>query len=168
MAIRLAVLALAVGDTYRLARTRGGLVLLIRAIREGFRVLHTHGIPLTPPKYRVLARLPEPPLVVLLRRGFATERAAVALASHANAARDEMQCLAFNIRRCLHLDTLASYDAPELMPHICAFDDRRFKTLPASTAWKRTTTLVAAATAAASAGGGSANHSQPAHRASRM
>lgn len=82
------------GDTYRLARTRDGLVLLIRAIREGLRVLQARKIPVTPPRFRALLSLPEPLLVALLRRGLATERAAVALAGHANAARDEMQCLA--------------------------------------------------------------------------
>ncbi|HEU5102344.1 MAG TPA: L-2-amino-thiazoline-4-carboxylic acid hydrolase [Roseiflexaceae bacterium] len=54
---------------------------------------------------------------------------------------DDDQRLAFNIRRCLYLDTLMAYDAPELMPHICAFDDWMFETLPPTIAWERTTTL---------------------------
>lgn len=86
------------GDTFRLARTRDGLVLLIRAIREGLCVLQALDIPITPPRFRALLRLPEPLLIALLRRGFASERAAVALAGHANAARDEMQCLADEFR----------------------------------------------------------------------
>jgi 2-dehydropantoate 2-reductase len=117
-------LYLAGGDNYRLARTRDGLVLLVRAIREGMAVLRAHGIPITPPKYRVLARLPEPLLVTLLQRGLATERAAVALAGHANAARDEMQCLAEEFHALTHstsiptpaIDRLATYLDPVVAP----------------------------------------------------
>jgi hypothetical protein len=117
-------LYLAGGDNYRLARTRDGLVLLIRAIRDGLQVLRAHGIPITPPKYRALARLPEPLLVTLLQRGFASERAAVALAGHANAAREEMQCLADEFRTLARatsiptpaIDRLASYLDPAVQP----------------------------------------------------
>jgi 2-dehydropantoate 2-reductase len=117
-------LYLAGGDNYRLARTRDGLVLLIRAIREGFRVLRAHGMAITPPKYRALAWLPEPLLVALFQRGFASERAAVALAGHANAARDEMQCLAgefCTLARATSIptpaiDRLASYLDPAVQP----------------------------------------------------
>jgi len=117
-------LYLAGGDNYRLSRTRDGLVLLIRAVLEGFRVLRAHGIPITPPKYRALARLPEPLLVALLQRGFATERAPVALAGHANAARDEMQCLADELHALARatsiptpaIDSLATYLDPAVPP----------------------------------------------------
>jgi hypothetical protein len=54
---------------------------------------------------------------------------------------DDEQCLAFNIRHCLYLETMKAYGAPELMPHICAFDDWMFETLPPTIAWERTTTL---------------------------
>ena len=54
---------------------------------------------------------------------------------------DDEQRLAFNIRRCLYVDTLTAYGAPELMSHICAFDDWMFETLPPTIAWERTTTL---------------------------
>jgi len=36
------------GDNYRLACTRDGIVLIVRAIREGYRVLRARGIPITP------------------------------------------------------------------------------------------------------------------------
>jgi hypothetical protein len=54
---------------------------------------------------------------------------------------DDEQCLAFNMRRCVYLETMTAYGAPELMPHICAFDDWMFETLPPTIAWERTTTL---------------------------
>ncbi|MEN9938024.1 MAG: hypothetical protein RLZZ387_4603 [Chloroflexota bacterium] len=117
-------LYLAAGDTYRLARTRDGLALLVRAIREGLEVLRALGVPITPAKYRLLARLPEPLLVTLLRHGLASERAAVALAGHANAARAEMAALAEEFRALADqasvprpaIDRLAAYLDPAIPP----------------------------------------------------
>jgi 2-dehydropantoate 2-reductase len=82
------------GDVYRLARTRDALLLLVRAVREGFRVLDDLCIPITPARMRVLQWIPEPILVALLQRGLPTEQAELVLAGHANAARDEMRFLA--------------------------------------------------------------------------
>jgi 2-dehydropantoate 2-reductase len=82
------------GDIYRLARTRDALVLLIRAVREGFRVLDDLCIPITPARLRVLQWIPEPVLVAVLQHRLPTEQAELALAGHANAARDEMRLLA--------------------------------------------------------------------------
>jgi 2-dehydropantoate 2-reductase len=86
------------GDNYRLARTRDGLVLCIRAVREGFRVLRTLNIPITPGMLRILEWLPEPLLVAVLHRRFPTRQVELAVARHANAARDEMQQLADEFR----------------------------------------------------------------------
>lgn len=82
------------GDIYRLARTGDGLVLLVRAVREGLRVLEAHGIPVTPVHYRALTWLPEPLLVAVLRLTLRTNYADLVIARHANAARGEMQQLA--------------------------------------------------------------------------
>jgi 2-dehydropantoate 2-reductase len=87
-------LYMAGGDIYRLAATRDALVLLVRAIREGLQVLRALDIPVRPPLVQIVALLPEPVLVSLLRRALATEVAELAVAGHANAARDEMTCLA--------------------------------------------------------------------------
>jgi hypothetical protein len=76
-----------------LSRTRDGLVLMIRAIREGFKVLRVLGIPITPSALRIFERMPEPVLVAILRRGLATKQAEVAIAAHARTARDEMRHL---------------------------------------------------------------------------
>jgi ketopantoate reductase len=81
-------------DNYRLARTRDAVVLAIRAIREGFRVLRALDVPITPPNLKRFDRLPEPVLVALLQRMLAHEKMEIALAKHANAARDEVKHLA--------------------------------------------------------------------------
>jgi 2-dehydropantoate 2-reductase len=80
-------------DNYRLARTRDLVVLAIRAIREGFRVLRSLGLPVTPSKFGVFERLPEPILVLLAQRLLANPLMETALVKHAEAARDEVQHL---------------------------------------------------------------------------
>lgn len=82
------------GSNYDLAQTPDALILLIRAIREGLHVLRALDIPVIPLRYRLLAALPEPIQVALLRWLFNTKVAEIAFAGHANAARDEMHHLA--------------------------------------------------------------------------
>ena len=89
---------LAGGSNYRLAHTRDGLVLMIRAVKEGLQVLHALHVPATPAKYAALAWLPEPLLVAILQKGMDTAQAELVLARHANAARDEMLTLAEEFR----------------------------------------------------------------------
>lgn len=85
---------LAGGSNYRLARTPDGLILLYRAIREGFQVLRALGIPITPPHLQSLSDSPESEMIVNLQQMMAAPRAEITMAQHANAARDEAQQLA--------------------------------------------------------------------------
>jgi ketopantoate reductase len=80
-------------DNYRLARTRDLVVLAVRAMREGFRVLHSLGLPVTPSKFRVIEWLPEPIVVLLVQRLLANPLMETALVKHAEAARSEVQHL---------------------------------------------------------------------------
>jgi len=80
-------------DRLRMLRTQDAIVLAIRAVREGFRVLKAQGLPLTPSSFRLFAWLPEPLLVWVLRKRFADERMEIAMVRHANAARDEIKHL---------------------------------------------------------------------------
>lgn len=112
------------GDIRRLARTRDGLVLMIRAVREGLSVLKTLNVPITPAQYQLLNWLPEPVLVAVLRRGLDTTRAELVLARHANAARDEMAQLAQEFKTLARqsavatpaIDQLAQYLDPAVPP----------------------------------------------------
>lgn len=81
-------------NNYRLARTRDALVLTIRAIREGFQVLRSLGLPVTPAYLKLFELVPEPVLGALLPRLLTREEMQVAMVGHANAARDEVQHLA--------------------------------------------------------------------------
>ena len=80
-------------DNYRLARTRDLLVLALRAMREGFQVLHWLGLPVTPAKFKVIEWLPEPIAVLVLQRLLANPLMEVALVKHARAARSEVDHL---------------------------------------------------------------------------
>ena len=86
------------GDNYRLARTRDGLVLMVRTIREGYRVLRALGVPITPANHKIFDWIPEPILVALMRRLLNTKTAEIEIAGHANAARDEFKQLADEFR----------------------------------------------------------------------
>jgi 2-dehydropantoate 2-reductase len=77
------------GDNYRLARTRDAIVLMIRAIREGYKVLQELDTPIMPAKHKIFKWIPEPIMVTLMRRIFKNEKMAD-LIGHANAARIEM------------------------------------------------------------------------------
>ncbi len=87
-------LYMAGGDNYRLAQMPEALHLMVRAIREGFQVLRSLGIPITPAKLNLWAWLPEFVLLPLLKRWVNTQYFEIVVARHANAARDEMQQLA--------------------------------------------------------------------------
>jgi len=81
-------------DNHRLARTRDLVVLAVRAIREGFRVLGTLGIPITPNSVRKFGVIPEPILVWGLQRRLVDPLMRVAMVEHAEAAHDEVLHLA--------------------------------------------------------------------------
>jgi 2-dehydropantoate 2-reductase len=112
------------GDNYRLARTRDGLVLMVRAIREGYRVLRALGVPITPANHKIFEWIPEPILVALMRRLLNTKTAEIEIAGHANAARDEFKQLADDFRALARttsvptpaMDRLYTYIDPAVPP----------------------------------------------------
>jgi 2-dehydropantoate 2-reductase len=116
-------LYMAGGDNYRLARTRDAIVLMIRAIREGYKVLQELHIPIAPAKHKILKRIPEPILVVLLRRIIKSEKMAN-LIGHAHAARDEMKQIADEFKVLARstsvstpaMDQLHTYTDPDVHP----------------------------------------------------
>jgi len=85
------------GDARRLARTRDALVLLLRAIREGYRVLAANGTPITPKSHRIFRWLPEPLLLFLTRRILERETTSIKI-GHALGARSEMKTISDEFR----------------------------------------------------------------------
>ncbi len=106
-------------DNERMGRTRDAVVLAIRAVREGFRVLRALGYPVTPRRYRVLLWVPEPLLVALVQRLAADPNMQIALVGHAKAAHDEMKHLADEF---LTLADRTSVPIPTIRRLYSAFD----------------------------------------------
>ena len=90
-------LYMAASDPARLARTRDALVFMLRAIREGHRVLGAQGIPITPGSHKIFGWIPEPLLVVLMRRMIQSDAMSIKI-GHAARARKEMKVIAEEFR----------------------------------------------------------------------
>ena len=106
------------GANYRLASDREGLVLLVRAIREGYRVLRALGVPVTPANHKIFNWIPEPILVALMRRLLGTRTAEIEIAGHANAARDEMKQIADEFRALARTTSVPTPAMDRLYSHI--------------------------------------------------
>jgi len=86
------------GDSHRLARRRDALTLMVKGMREGFRVLRELHIPILPSKLKIVEWLPEPAVIFLMRLMVDTKEAEITMAGHVKVARDEMKHLADEIR----------------------------------------------------------------------
>jgi 2-dehydropantoate 2-reductase len=89
------------GDVRRLAHTPEAMKLFVRSYREALRALEAVGIPLSPSAVRLVEWIPEPLLLLGLRRFFDTELAVVGGEGHANASPDEMKEIADEMRAIL-------------------------------------------------------------------
>ena len=81
-------------DRLVLANTRDALVLGVRAVKEGLRVLRALGYPVVPPRTKMFEWLPESLLVALVGKLLRLPVMEIAVVGHALAAPDELQCLA--------------------------------------------------------------------------
>ncbi len=82
------------GDKNQLAQRRDALVLMVRAMREGFQILRALNIPILPSKLKIVEWMPEPIMVSLMKLMVNSREAEITMVGHANAARDEMKQLA--------------------------------------------------------------------------
>lgn len=96
------------GSNYDLARRPDVIRCMIRAVREGFRVLRELGIPVTPGRLNLWRFLPEGLLVLIWQRILATRFAEYIMASHAKAAREEMSALAEEFKRLAEKASIAT------------------------------------------------------------
>ncbi len=107
------------GDIRALAADRSKMALMIRAMREGFRVLRRLGIPRLPRKLVLMITfIPSPIIISVLRKGFATERARMNMEGHANAAVDEMATLAAEFKALVDRAGIPTPAIDELRSHI--------------------------------------------------
>lgn len=91
-------LYMADGDIDQLKRSREDLVTMIRAIREGHRVLLALGIPITPAIHRIFRWIPEFLMVSAIRHKLDDDAWNIKV-GHAAAARGEMMAIAREFRK---------------------------------------------------------------------
>jgi len=104
-------------DANRLARTRDALVLMLRAIREGYSVLSAHGVPITPKSHRIFQWLPEPLLLALMRRMVESDTTSIKI-GHALGARNEMKTIADELRRLAGTTSISTPAMDRLYPYL--------------------------------------------------
>jgi len=87
-------------NNYILSKQRENVALMIDAIREGFTVLNTLKIPLTPPFIKhFFGMIPKPLLVTLMQLWFSSKKCEVFMVGHAKAAPDEVKYLADTFKK---------------------------------------------------------------------
>ena len=109
-------------DLRRLADSPSGVPLLVRAVREGFRVLRARDVPVVPLKLRVLFNwMPAAVPVAYWRRYFRSPLGEYAFARHSRAAGDELKQLADEVRQLKAGSTAATPTLDELYSAIDMF-----------------------------------------------
>jgi ketopantoate reductase len=103
-------------NNLRLARTRDLVVMAIRAMREGFGVLQALGYPITPPRYRMFAWLPEPILIWGFQKRLTGQWIETSMVRHADAARDEMKHLADEFLALARMTSVPTPNIERLYP----------------------------------------------------
>lgn len=85
-------------DRLQMVNTRDAMLLYIRSLRESFQVLRSQGIRILPGRLRRMSLLPEPVLLVILKRMLSHELMETALDRHAEAAQAEIKQLQWEFR----------------------------------------------------------------------
>ena len=110
-------LYMAGGDIGRLKSNREALVLMIRAIREGHRVLSSIGVPITPSIHKIFRWIPEMLLVAITRRKLDDKAASIKI-GHALAARAEMKAIANELGELARQSGIATPAIDQLRPYL--------------------------------------------------
>jgi 2-dehydropantoate 2-reductase len=118
-------------DNVRMAHTRDAIVLAIRAIREGYRVLQALGYPIVPKSTRIFERLPEPILVWGFRKRLVDPCVRVAMLEHSEAAQDEIKHLADEF---ITLKRRTSVPTPAI-DRLYVYFDPTAQPMPEGSAW---------------------------------
>lgn len=118
-------------DNVRMAHTRDAIVLAIRAIREGYRVLRALGYPIVPGSARIFERLPEPVLVWGFQKRLVDPRVRVAMLEHSEAAQDEIKHLADEF---IALKRRTSVSTPAI-DRLYVYFDPTAQPMPEGSAW---------------------------------
>lgn len=114
-------------DNLRMAHTRDAIVLAIRAIREGFRVLRALGVSITPTNILIIfGWIPEPILVWQFQKRLVDPRIRIAMLEHAEAAQDEIKYLADEFMALKHQTSIPT----PAIDHLYAYFDPNTPLIP--------------------------------------
>jgi 2-dehydropantoate 2-reductase len=105
------------GDPAKLASDATSLRLMVRAIREGYRVLRANGVPITPANHRLLEWLPEAMLLFAMKRMMSSESVAIKV-GHADGGRAEWQLLASEFRTMIDVTDVPTPSIDALFSHL--------------------------------------------------
>lgn len=105
-------------DNFRFARTRDLVLLAIRAIKEGFRVLRELNVAIVPTKMKIYDLVPEPLIILFLKRLITNPAMKIALVGHANAARDEVHHLADEFLALARTTSVPTPAIDQLYPYL--------------------------------------------------
>ena len=105
------------GTLEKLASDDDALRLMVRGIREGFRVLRANHIPITPANHRVFELLPEAFLVLVMRKMLRAETAAIKF-GHAQQGQAEWQLLSREFRSLIERVEVATPSIDALDRHL--------------------------------------------------
>ena len=103
-------------DIGQLKRNRKILVTMIRAIREGHRVLSALGIQITPSSHKIFRWIPEFLMVSVIRRKLDNDAWNIKI-GHATAAREEMKAIANELRELASQSGIATPAIDQLRPY---------------------------------------------------
>ncbi|MBA2392187.1 MAG: ketopantoate reductase family protein [Ktedonobacteraceae bacterium] len=119
-----AALATTEGDSIRLGHTRKSVVMMVKAIREGFKALQVQGTSIAPFNLKLIFLwMPMWFAALYWQHAFRTTIGTLAMAPHANAAHDEMRLVARDVLAQLQMSSpsiptlshlLALLDSPVL------------------------------------------------------
>ena len=104
-------------DIGQLKRNRETLVTMIRAIREGHRVLSALGVPITPSSHKIFRWIPEFLMVSAIRRKLDDDAWKIKI-GHAAAAREEMKAIANEFRELASQSGIATPAIDLLQPYL--------------------------------------------------
>jgi len=110
-------LYMAGGNIEQLKRNREALVLMFRAIREGYRVLVALGIPITPSSHKVFRWIPQFLLVAIARRKLADAAMRIKI-GHAADAQNEMGAIANEFHKLALQSGIATPAIAQLRNHL--------------------------------------------------
>ena len=109
-------------DIGKLKRNREALMTMIRAIREGHRVLIALGIPITPASHKIFRWIPEFLMVSAIRRKLDDDAWNIKI-GHVAAARDEMMAIAREFRELVQHSGVNTPAINQLVTYLEDADD---------------------------------------------